>query len=694
MLDPLPGDIFRTGQVLNNTYEIEGVLGRGGTGEVYRARNQINGRVVALKVLNRAFTENEAYLELMKREEEMRSIVHDAVVRYSDNSRSDDGHVFLAMDFVDGPSLDDLLRQGGLDGRELLIVAHRVAEGLVATHDRGVVHRDLSPDNIILRDGDPAEAVIIDFGIAKDTAVGARTIIGNDFAGKYEYAAPEQTEGRAEARSDLYALGASLLATYRGEVPFRGATPGEMMRRKQRPLDTEGVPEPLRGVIDWLTAPALEDRPQNAREVVARLEQLLRLRAGEDEPRRDGGGPPRWPAVLAGVLLVAIVAAGGGWWVWQSGMLDPPLPVASPYVLRAGADGDFAANAPDEGAAALLRGAYAAASGSEPAGEAVSLAQGVPGELWPQQVADLLRATGALEDWTFEARDRSVVISGLAADRDARDAVRQTLAELAAAAEFDLSAEIAAGPLVLPPQRVQTVLDETATCGPLDLAGAPDNGYPLGETIVVTGQLESAGDAAAIEDRLTPVIGDRSVRIDAAVLNSDVCSIRESLPPVGSGPVSIWLGNGASGDANLSGVYHTGENPVAEVHLPATLRDGSLWVMIVDNTGKVFHLLPSANRPEHDLAALGEVAGGLRRIRVLHAVEQLKDDPDLLAMRVTSGDYGKSEVIAILSERPLFGERRPRDESVASMLTALQNAGVRQRTDIEAIARRRIDARP
>ena len=74
MIDPLPGDIFRKGQVLNNTYEIEGVLGRGGTGEVYRARNQITGRVVAVKALNRAFSANEAYIELMKREEEMRSI--------------------------------------------------------------------------------------------------------------------------------------------------------------------------------------------------------------------------------------------------------------------------------------------------------------------------------------------------------------------------------------------------------------------------------------------------------------------------------------------------------------------------------------------------------------------------------------------------------------------------------------------
>ena len=81
MLDPLPGDIFRKGQVLNNTYEIEGVLGRGGTGEVYRASNRITGRVVAIKALKRELSANASYLELMKREEEVRSISHDAVVR-------------------------------------------------------------------------------------------------------------------------------------------------------------------------------------------------------------------------------------------------------------------------------------------------------------------------------------------------------------------------------------------------------------------------------------------------------------------------------------------------------------------------------------------------------------------------------------------------------------------------------------
>ncbi|HEX9859482.1 MAG TPA: serine/threonine-protein kinase, partial [Paracoccaceae bacterium] len=284
MIDALPGDIFRQGQILNNTYEIEGVLGRGGTGEVYRARNQISGRIVAIKALNARFSGNDDYIALMRREEQMRDILDDAVVRYTECSRTDQGHVFLVMDFIAGPSMADVMVHRRMEPRELMIIGHRVAEGLVAAHRHGIVHRDLSPDNIILRGDNPERATIIDFGIAKDTAAGARTIVGNDFAGKYEYAAPEQLEGRAEPRSDLYALGALLLAAFRGQVPFAGATPGEMIRRKQSPLDTTGVPDPLKSLINWLAAPDLAERAPSAAAVVAQLSQNLKPASARGRP--------------------------------------------------------------------------------------------------------------------------------------------------------------------------------------------------------------------------------------------------------------------------------------------------------------------------------------------------------------------------------------------------------------------------
>jgi len=176
------GGIFQVGDVLNNTYKIEGVLGRGGTSEVYKARSEINGKPIAIKALRQEFS-------------------------------------------------DARLKKGGVSADDLLIIARRVSEGLEAAHARGIVHRDLSPDNIILRGGQPSEAVIIDFGIAKDENPGAETIVGNEFAGKYAYAAPEQLSGNADARTDLYSLGALLLASFRGAPPDIGQNPMEVVER-------------------------------------------------------------------------------------------------------------------------------------------------------------------------------------------------------------------------------------------------------------------------------------------------------------------------------------------------------------------------------------------------------------------------------------------------------------------------------
>ena len=358
MIDPLPGDIFRKGQVLNNTYEIEGVLGRGGTGEVYRARNQITGRVVAVKALNRDVLGQRR----LPRADEARGgdaqHQHDAVVRYTDCSRTDEGHVYLVMDYVDGTPLSDWLERGGATPRDLLIVAHRVAEGLVATHARQIVHRDLSPDNIILRGGEPAQAVIIDFGIAKDASAGARTIVGNDFAGKYEYAAPEQMHGRAEPRSDLYALGASLLATFRGRVPDVGGSPGEVVApqgaaARHRPA----CPSRCSGLIDDLTQPDPARRPPSAAAVVAAIDGHAEAGgAGGAAAARAGCG---WSRCRLAALAARWRARG------RRGVLDPllgpSLPVASPYMLVAehggGRAGDArSGNAPDaEARAAIAR---------------------------------------------------------------------------------------------------------------------------------------------------------------------------------------------------------------------------------------------------------------------------------------------------------------------------------------------------
>lgn len=696
MKDPKPSDIFQTGQVLNNTYEIEGVLGRGGTGEVYLATNQITDRKSAIKALSAQFSGNADYLELMKREEQMRNIMHDAVVRYSECSRTDDGHVFLVMDYVEGTPLSELMFERQVSDRELLIVAHRVLSGLDATHAQGIVHRDLSPDNIILRGGEAERATIIDFGIAKDTAAGARTIVGNTFAGKYEYSAPEQLDGQADFRADLYALGASLLAVARREVPDVGNNPGDVVRFKRNPLDVSGIASPLADLITLLSAPNPDDRPATALAAQDQLDRWLK------PDTHKGKGPQRKKNRRAGMLAsgaIAVVVIGAG--IYLSGALDtvftPALPLVSPYTLSAtdGADGStFVGHAPDADSAALLRAAYSGTTG-EPAPEgAVVIADGLPDPAWPEEVAELVTLLEPLSDWQLDVADDDVALSALAPDAPTRDAMIAALQNWTTRSGMQLQSSILAGPETLNTGVLQNILAEYATCGTLSLLGAENDSYAMFDPVTVTGDLAKPEDVEAVRNVLTPMIGERALRVETTVLNSDLCAIRAVMPAATSAAVSILLGRAATGEAVMSGIYHTGENPVVDVQLPATISGASLWVMVVDNTGKVFNILPNINQTEHMIDELGMVENGLRQIRVLWPISALQDDPTRLAIQVDSESYGKSEIVAILSKTPLFDMRRPRDESVTSLAEALAETLEGREGEIVGVASRIIDARP
>ncbi|WP_420006798.1 serine/threonine protein kinase [Arenibacterium sp. LLYu02] len=370
MIDSRPGDMFQPGDLLNNTYRIEALLGRGGTSEVYKARSEISGNPVALKILKQEFSGNEDFTVLMAREENIREIRHDAVVRYSENHRTSDGRIYLLMDYIEGPGLDQKLKEGPMSVEDLMVICRRVSEGLQAAHKRNIVHRDLSPDNIILRGGDPEHAVIIDFGIAKDTNPGAETIVGNEFAGKYSYAAPEQMSGQTDARSDIYSLGALLLANYRGKSPSLGANPMEVVANKQKPLPTEDLPEPFKSLIERMCAPNPMERFQSAGDVLEFLKApgaLPPLTASSVDPLdallgsptapldeatiitpRSTVSPPLEPPArkekpeakggkggLIAVALIALLAIGGGG-AWFSGALDsllrPAIPPQTPSV--------------------------------------------------------------------------------------------------------------------------------------------------------------------------------------------------------------------------------------------------------------------------------------------------------------------------------------------------------------------------
>ena len=703
MIDPSPADSFRAGQVLSHTYEVEGVLGRGGTGEVYRARNLVEDRAVAIKALRAELARDPGFVDLMKREvRKMHGIAHDAVVHYVGGSFLESGHVILVMEFVDGPSLGDVMLRRHLDPRELLVVAHRVAQGLVATHAEGIVHRDLSPDNIVLREGDPGQAVIIDFGIAKDTRPGARTVVGDAFAGKYEYAPPEQLEGRTDPRSDLYALGASLLAAWRGEVPLRDVSPAEIMRRKQAPLDTGGVPEPLRGLIDWLSAPDPARRPGDAASVVARVEAALddvRPRA-EDVGRRPRRRRWLWASLPLGALAAAVAAWGAGW-------IGGP-PVADPWILNAVhvAQGEarLEGHVPDEEAAEMLQRAFEEATGREPQTNLVR-ADGTPTPAWPEQVARLLGTLGAAERWDLGLEGMEGHVEGLVPDVAGRDALVKALDRWAEETGVALAHEVAAGPEWLPASDVQAILDRIGTCGSLVQGVEPDRVYALGDTLEVLGSVGRPEEEEEIEEALAPEIGDRHIAMNLKELSEEACAVRAVLPrglldehqeggsSGGETSLSIWLGDGETGASNHNGIYTAGENPIADV-LVRNDVEGSLWVMIIDTTGQVFHVLPTSERPEHELQKIGEVEDGVRRIRVLYPSDERRRDGTLPAFEITSDDWGRTEILAILTEQPLFDIHRPLNgESVNSLIEALVAALDGREDEIRGVATRIIEAR-
>ena len=693
MGDSRPGDIFQPGDLLNNTYRIENILGRGGTSEVYRARNDISGRFVAIKVLKHEFSGDEGYLTLMRREEEIREIRHDAIVRYSENHRTPSGLIYLVMDYVEGPALDLKMKQGGMSAPDLVAVCRRVADGLKVAHGRRIIHRDLSPDNIILRGGVPSEAVIIDFGIAKDANPGAQTIVGNEFAGKYAYAAPEQLSGHTDARSDLYALGALLLATFRGQRPDIGSNPMEVLKKKALVLDTQGVPEPLKSLIDRMSHPDPAHRFQSADELLAAIDQpadndrtviVPRPKAATATPAsapkpaasakppaaaKAKGGRGRLWAVLV-VVLLGLGGAGAYFGGLLGSVLGPTLPVAAPYLLTI---------EKTEGGAVLARGSVPSDEIAQQlnttlinlGGKAdLSLASGAIGDSWGQDVQAVLAQMSTLESWKIDLTGDTANVTGITTDQAAHDAV---LAALGTALPGTLKgrAEITLKSLFLTAETVNAVLAEQADCGPLILTDPPTLGYGKGDTITVTGRLSGSPKQVELFDALNGVAEKRRVSLGIELLNPALCQIEGTLPGARPGGFSFDFGFGDRPDDNPSGRYFVGENPTIDVVIPADVTDGFISVSIIDVSGSVFHVLPNMNRPEHDIATLRGGAAGEFKLRVAFP---LAEKDTALAFTVDASSLGKTKVVVIYSDRPLFAELRPTTESVGGYAAALKKA--------------------
>jgi serine/threonine protein kinase len=212
-------------------YRIEALVGVGGMGMVYRAHDERLDLAVALKVLRPEVAAGDQGERRFVRELVLaRQVSHPNVVRIHD--LGEDGSLrFLTMDYVEGRSLQEILREDGpLPAERAVEVAREIAEGLGAAHREGVIHRDLKPANVLV--GEDGRSYVSDFGVARSLTGSGLTRDGS-ILGTLSYLAPEQAQGEdVDARSDLYALGILLYEMLTGELPFRGETANELLAER------------------------------------------------------------------------------------------------------------------------------------------------------------------------------------------------------------------------------------------------------------------------------------------------------------------------------------------------------------------------------------------------------------------------------------------------------------------------------
>jgi serine/threonine-protein kinase len=269
-------------------YQVEGRLGAGGMGEVFRAYDERLDRKVAVKLIRREAAEDERARERFRREARTAaSLSHPAIVQIHDLLTTSEGDA-LVMEFVTGVTLTRLFAGGPLPLDRVLRLGQEIAEGIAAAHARGIVHRDLKAENVMVTDG--GHAKILDFGVAKRLRRSedeATLSVAGAVVGTYSSMSPEQARGLAvDHRSDLFSFGSLLYEMACGRPPFLAATIldtlSNLCAARQLPVRSvrPEVPAPLSELIDRLLEKDPARRPQSADEVAATLARIAAATAG------------------------------------------------------------------------------------------------------------------------------------------------------------------------------------------------------------------------------------------------------------------------------------------------------------------------------------------------------------------------------------------------------------------------------
>jgi serine/threonine protein kinase len=314
-------------------YKIEDTLGKGGMGVVYRAQDTRLDRPVALKVLSPEFTADEDRRRRFLQEARTAgSLNHPAIAQIYDVDEAD-GVTFIAMEYVEGKTVRQLIIDRELDLQGAVEIAIQAGEGLAKAHEKGIVHRDIKSDNIMVtRDG---HAKILDFGLAKlvDSAMGssatgtdqnqsmmetiARTQAGI-VLGTMAYMSPEQARGQdMDHRSDIFSFGIVLYEMVTGELPFQGASPIDTLHaiafNETRPVTTvrANLPSSLHRVVSRCLRKQVQDRYQTSSDLVSDLKTV--------QKEVDSGISQRIPLqerLLDSMQTLKDLTAGE--WIWPA----------------------------------------------------------------------------------------------------------------------------------------------------------------------------------------------------------------------------------------------------------------------------------------------------------------------------------------------------------------------------------------
>jgi serine/threonine-protein kinase len=311
-------------------YQVDREIGRGGMGVVYLARDSRLDREVAIKCLPDEFGGDEERLERFNREARLLASLNHPNIATVHGLEEVDGKKYLVLEYIDGESLADCLRQPGRSWRKSLEVASGIADALAAAHARGVAHRDVKPDNVrFTRDG---RVKVLDFGLActvqKDGSGGTdATTVARDtrpgaVMGTPGYMAPEQARGQpADARSDIFAFGCLLYEMLTGRVAFgRDTIADSLAATLQEDVEppsriTARIPAELDAIVMRCLEKRPDDRFQSARDLAFALRGISDRSTSVAGSERMPAGRPYLPRLVAGSLAIGCLVVVIAWYV-------------------------------------------------------------------------------------------------------------------------------------------------------------------------------------------------------------------------------------------------------------------------------------------------------------------------------------------------------------------------------------------